>query len=190
MKPSFTIYLSILFTSLILWSCGSQTNQEAANEDSIAVNLEEAESMTSVAETEDLLLETMMNTMMYASLGQIASEKASSQEVKDFAAQLSDSSEQVAAKIKELFEAAGGNAPQALGVEHQAKLDSLQDLPPAEFDQAFVNLVVQEHQGDLESMESLKTESDNAIVRGLAAEAENMMRAQLEKAQAVQGETM
>lgn len=190
MKPSFPVYLSILFTPLILWSCGSQTNQEAANEDTIAVNIEEADTMTSVAETEDLLLQTMMNTLMYASLEQIASEKASSQEVKDFAVQLADSSEQVAAKINELFEAAGGNAPQALGVEHQAKLDSLQDLPPAEFDQAFVNLVVEAQQDDLESIQALEAEAENPIVRGLAAEAENMMRAQLERAQAVQGETM
>src|SRR5690606_646548 len=122
MKLSYLAYLSVLFIPLILWSCGAPTNQEAADEDSIAVNLEETDTMNSVAETEDLLLQAMMNTMMYASLGQIASEKASSQEVKDFAVQLSDSSEQIAAKIGELFEAAGGDAPQALGVEHQAKL--------------------------------------------------------------------
>ena len=190
MKRSIYVFLSIFCMSLFLWRCGPQREQETASEDSVIVNLDEAESMNTPAEPVDLLLDAMMNYMMYTSLGRIAEEKASSQEVKDFAVQLSDSSEQVAAKIEELFEAAGGNAPQVLGVEHQATLDSLQNLPPAEFDQAFVNLVVQEHQDDLESLQSLKMESDNAIVRGLAAEAENMMQAQLEKAQAIQGETM
>lgn len=196
MKLSFPICLSVLFAFLVLWSCGPQTNREAPDEDTtsvedtVTVNPEETESMASVAETEDLLLQAMMNSRMYSALGEIASEKASSQEVKDFASELSNSSEEIVAKIDQLYEAVGGDVPQALGVEQQAKLDSLQKFSSAEFDQVFVNLVVQAHQDDIESMQALETESENPVMIGLAAEAEELMQTQLEQAQAIQEESI
>lgn len=190
MKTLFNTCLSMLCLSLFLWNCNSTTQEETTSEDSIAVNMEDAETMSSVAEPEDYLLQTMMNSMMYASLAQVASEKATAQEVKDFANDLSDSTEVIVAKLQELFDAVEGEAPQAMSVEQQAHLDSLQKLPPAEFDQAFVDYMVQAQEGDIETLQSLATEADNTIVIGLAEEIENMMQAQLEKARTVKEETM
>jgi len=190
MNKLLNIPVLIFSTTIIIWGCGPQQSQEASSEDSIVVTLDESQEITSLADTEDLLLGTMMNSMMYTSLGQIASEKASSEEVKNFANNLAQSNEEIALKIEELFGAAGGDAPEVLGVEQQAKVDSLRELPTGEFDQAFVNMVATTYEDDIESIQTLETEADNAIVRGLAAEAENMMQAQLEKARVVKEEMM
>ena len=190
MKTPFNICLSLLSASLLLWNCSSPNQQENTAEDSIAVNMENAEAMPTVAEPVDYLLQTMMNSMMYASLAQEAQEKASSQEVKDFASDLSGSSKEIAGKIQDLFKAVEGEAPQAMGVEQQAKLDSLLELPATEFDQAFVNFVVQAHQDDIKTIQSLETEADNTVVIGLADEVEKMMQAQLEKAEVVKEDLM
>ena len=190
MKTLFNTCLPVLCLSLFLWNCNSPTHEENNSEDSIVVNMEDAEAMSTVAEPEDYILQTMMNSMMYASLAQVASERASAQEVKDFANTLFDSTEVIVAKLQELFDAVEGEAPQAMSVAQQAQLDSLQNLPPAEFDQAFVNYVVQAQEDDIEILQSLATEADNVIVIGLAEEIENMMQAQLEKARTVREETM
>lgn len=190
MKRLLFSILPILCTALFLWRCGPQSGQETSGEDSVIVNLEESEVNTSLVETEGLLLEAMMSTMMYASLGQIATEKAPSQEVKAFAGELSNSNEEIAAKIVSMFEAIGGSPPEVLGVEHQARLDSLRELPVSEFEQAFVTFVLEEKQDDIERMQSLKVDSKNTVVRGLAAEAETMMQAQVDKAQSIQEESI
>lgn len=178
-----------LFISLGMLGCGNPSNTETDAE--VAID-STADTKTIVENTEtkasDLILYTFMNNEMQAGLARAAEEKAASQSVKDLSKQLVIGNKEIAAKLKDLAKATEVQLPGGLQVEQQTTMDSVQQLSPEEFDQAYVDMLVKQQKDNIEMLENLSAKADNAIVRGLASDIIDIQQTQIEEAQVVQKE--
>ena len=184
--------LAGLFISLGTLSCGNPGNTETDAEDA-KVTIDSTADTKTVAENDqtdasDLILYTFMNNEMQAGLARAAEAKAASQSVRDLSEQLVIGNKEIAAKLKDLAKASEVELPGGLEVEQQTKMDSVQQLAPEDFDQAYVNMLVKQQKDNIEMLENLSAKADNAIVRGLASDIIDIQQTQIEDAEAVQGE--
>lgn len=194
------IFLSLIAFSMVtfLSSCDSQNTGEANNTSDTAnteAQIEVGQSAGEVAEEEvaapeDMIYHAFMNSMMQTTLGQMAEQKAASEQVQSLGTEIVEQNKQLMAKIEDLAKAAEMPVPQGLKVEHQQKLDSITQLSGQEFDQAFVNLLLEQQQESIDLLQELSANADNAIIRGLASDIVETERGQIERAEIVKEEMM
>lgn len=195
MKHYFLSLISLLIIALLA-GCDSKNTGEATSEsDTTDAKATVDQTTGQVAENEDtdmrdLVYFTFMNTQMQTILGNMAEQKASSSAVKSFGGDLAETNKQMAAQIEDLARAAKMRLPEGLQVEQQQKIDSIQKLPPQEFDKAFVTLVLEQQSENIELLEGLAASSDNAIIRGLAADIADAQQTQIERAEIVNEKMM
>jgi putative membrane protein len=84
-------------------------------------------------------------------LGKLAQEKASSEEVKRFAERMMTDHTKANDELKALATKKGIDVPSDMDAEHQAKMEKLEKLSGAEFDQAYMTEMIAGH----EKMETL-----------------------------------
>lgn len=194
------IFLSLITYSIIafLSSCDSQNAGEANNtNDTTNTEAQVEVDQTTKQNTEneatdpkDMIYFVFMNNEMQTALGNIAEQKAASEDVKSLGTEIVEQNKQLAAKIEDLAKAAEMRLPEGLQVEHQQKLDSITNLSGQEFDEAFVNLLLEQQQESIELMQELSANADNAIIRGLASDIVETEQSQIERAEIVKQEMM
>ena len=64
----------------------------------------------------------------------------------------------------------------------------LQQLAPEAFDQAYVDLLAKKQKDNIEMLEDMSAQADNAIVRGLASDIIDIQQTQIEETESVQSE--
>ena len=190
MKNSYALLVAS-FIAVGICSCSGPSNTETTENEAVTVDSNaDAETEADDPETSagDLILYTFMNNEMQAALARTAQEKASSQSVKDLGQTLVTGNKEIAAKLDDLAKAAEVQLPGGLEVEQQTTIDSVEKLAPEEFDQAYVNMMVKQQKDNIEMLEDLSAQADNAIVRGLASDIIDIQQTQIEEAETVQGE--
>jgi putative membrane protein len=90
--------------------------------------------------------------MMEVQLGQMAQEKASSEEVKSYARKLAEEHQKANEQLKKIAEQRGVSLPSDMG-PHQQHMAKLQNLSGAEFDKAFMKMQVQHHKKDIKEFQ-------------------------------------
>ena len=86
--------------------------------------------------------------MTEVQLGQLASDKATSPDVKDFGAKMVTDHGKANDELKGIATAKGLTLPDKLDAKHQAMVDKLSKLSGAEFDKAYVAGMVKAHKED------------------------------------------
>ena len=174
-----------------LLSCGGPTTSETAENGEVAIDsTDDTKTIVENGEitAEDMIFYTFMNNEMQAGLARAAQEKAASQSVKDLSEQLVIGNKEIAAKLEDLAKAANVPLPGGLEVEQQTTMDSVQQLSPEAFDQAYVDMLAKKQKDNIEMLEDLSAQADNAIVRGLASDIIDIQQTQIEEIESVQGE--
>jgi putative membrane protein len=82
-------------------------------------------------------------------LGELAQEKASSEEVKNFAKHLVDDHRQANEQLMKIAQDKGVEVPDQVDPKHQAVKDRLSKLSGEQFDRAFMQEAVKDHQKDV-----------------------------------------
>jgi putative membrane protein len=85
--------------------------------------------------------------------GKIALQKSSNEKVKAFAQQLVADHTKAGEELKAAASQEGITVPTAIDAEHQAALDHLKGLSGAEFDAAFKDHMIEDHQKDIAMFE-------------------------------------
>lgn len=194
MKQLFLSLISLLI--IFIAACDSPNTGEANNENDtadteVAVDrtTDQIHGETNIEAT-DLIYFTFMNNQMQTVLGEVAEQKAASENVQRFGSDVVGENKQIAAKIEDLARAADIPRPGGLGVDQQQKVDSIQNLPPQEFDKAFIKLMLEQQERNVELLTELAQEGDNPIIRGLAADISESERDQIERAKIIKDEMM
>lgn len=192
MKNTFLSLAFLAVMALFMTGCdSSSSNNEANNSDTVAVDQTTEQIIENeVTEPADMIYYAFMNNYMQTTLGQVAEQKASSENVKNLGNDLVEENKQVLAQIEELATAANITLPTGLQVEDQQRLDSLSNLSGQQFDSVYVNMVVEQKNKTIELMQDLAANADNPIVRGLADDIISTEREQIERAEIVQQEMM
>lgn len=119
----------------------------------------------------DVKFVTMANSSntMELQLSQLALQKASSQSVKDFAKMMVDHHSMAGQEMKTMLSAKGATIPDsAMLSRHRMNMEMLQPMQGADFDKAYMRIMVDAHEEDVDEYEDETTDARDADIRTFA----------------------
>jgi putative membrane protein len=126
--------------------------------------------------------------LMEVELGELAQQQAKDEQVVQFGERMVQDHGQANEKLMAIAEQKGIQLPQELPEDAQRKYDELQQLSDAEFDQAYMDEMVQDHEKDIELFEQQAESGENPDLRAFAEETLPTLREHLELAREVQSQ--
>jgi putative membrane protein len=124
--------------------------------------------------------------LLEVKLGRLATEKAESQQVKDFAKMMATDHSQANLKLEQMARGNGIEPPKMLPAEKQAKLDHLSALSGAAFDREYMKLMVEDHRRNVELFrEAARSSALGGDLREFAAETLPKLQSHLEMAEKI-----
>lgn len=123
--------------------------------------------------------------LMEVELGRLAMERASSAEVKQFGQRMVNDHSAANDKLKQAASSSGIDVPAAMDAKHKATTTHLQSLKGAEFDRAYMQHMVSDHQKDVAAFEKQSKSASAASIRTFAAETLPTLQEHLREAQRV-----
>ena len=105
-----------------------------------------------------------------AELGQLAVQKASSDDVKKFGQRMVDDHSKANHKLKELAASKGINLPQVPNAKQEATKDRLSKLSGDQFDKAYMRDMLQDHKKDVAAFQAESTSGRDTDVKNFAAQ--------------------
>lgn len=123
--------------------------------------------------------------MMEVTLGNMAQEKGQHQRVKDFGAMMVRDHSKANSDLMALASAKGTNIPQELMPEHKRHVEMLRTKNGAEFDRAYMDMMVEDHKKDISEFERMSQNSTDTDLRAFASRTLPVLRMHLDSAQAI-----
>lgn len=120
-------------------------------------------------------------------LGQLATQKASSDDVKKFGQQMVDDHGKANDELKQLASSKGVTLPTDLDAKHQATYDRLSKLSGAEFDAAYMKEMVSDHHEDVNEFRQESTGGSDNDTKAWAAKTLPTLEHHLQMAESTNG---
>jgi putative membrane protein len=162
-----SIKILTIFCLTFLISCGSpertEDNQTAARADDAEVEV----GVENLEVEEDYLVSAHLNSQLQLALGSVAAERSTTPQVQQFGQRVANSNQIVKNNLTELATGYGINLSPAMSTKYTNLLDSIQNYTGKDFDSAFLNIVIEEHEEDIDRFTTLSQRTSNPIVRNL-----------------------
>jgi len=152
---------------------GSASNDMQANND--------LESDSSFA------MEAASGGLMEVQLGKMAQTKGSAAEVKNFGQKMVTDHGKANAELKTIAAAKNITLPTALASKHQEHINELQGKTGAEFDKAYMDLMVEDHEEDIEAFEKEVNKGSDAEIKAFASKTLPVLKMHQEMAKTIHG---
>jgi putative membrane protein len=107
--------------------------------------------------------------MLEVELGKLAVQKATSEQVRQFGQRMVDDHSQASEQLKAIAQTKGITLPDSLDAKHRKELERLQKLSGAEFDQAYMNLMLEDHQKDIREFRKVAQQGLDPDIKSVAA---------------------
>jgi len=131
------------------------------------------------------LREAASANLMEVQLGQLAQSKASNSAVKQFGERMVTDHNRLEQQLSSTVSRNGIELNAQLNSDHQAKVSRLQSLSGAEFDRAYMSMMIQDHQADAAKFDQQSLTADSPQIRALATNALPILQQHLTLAQQV-----
>ena len=118
---------------------------------------------------EHFVMEAAHGGMAEVELGKVAADKASSDEVKKFGQRMVDDHGKANDELKTLVQNKGISLPTSLDSKHRATIDRLSKLSGAQFDKAYVQEMLKDHQKDVADFRTESKSGKDADVKAWAS---------------------
>jgi putative membrane protein len=171
---------------IVLWgfaACNSSenkdTNDSAAD---TAVMSSDSASDTQNEDTE-FMTEAASGGMMEVELGQLASNKAMSADVKKFAKMMVDDHTKANNELKSLAAQKGITLPAMIMEKHQKMVNDLTAKTGKDFDKEYMNRMVDDHKEDIDAFEKAAEKGNDADLKAFAAKTIPTLKQHLEMAE-------
>jgi len=115
------------------------------------------------------VLNAGMGGMEEVELGRLATEHGASAEVKQFGQRMVDDHTKAGDQLKQVAAQKGVTLPAALDPKHQADMDKLSKLSGAEFDRAYMSMMVKDHKKDVKEFQDEANKGQDTDVKGFAS---------------------
>ena len=139
-----------------------------------------------VARSDSKFMETAaVDGMAEVQMGQLAQQKAASDQVKQFAQRMVDDHGRANAKLKQIASAKGVNLPTKPDSKHERGIDKLGKLSGAEFDREYMELMADEHRKDVADFEKQAKSAKDADLRQFVQETTPTLKEHLKMAQSL-----
>jgi len=137
-------------------------------------------------ETTDFIMKAAQGGMMEVQLGEIAQRNASSQAVKDFGARMVADHTKANTELKAIADARNVQLPSVLEGQHREHVNDLGKKSGVEFDKAYMDMMVDDHNEDVEEFEKASNNLKDEGIKAFAAKTLPVLRSHLEAAKNVQ----
>ena len=117
----------------------------------------------------DFAVEAANGGMAEVQMGQLAQQKGVSQDVKDFGAKMVTDHSKANDKLKDLAKQKNITLPAAIGSDMQQKMDDLSKKTGKDFDRAYVDEMVKDHDHDVSAFQKEADNSKDADMKAFAA---------------------
>jgi putative membrane protein len=127
--------------------------------------------------------EAAQGGMAEVQLGQLAKQKAQSDEVKQFGERMVQDHSKANAQLEKIAKQDNIELPTTLGHDAQKEMDRLQKLSGAEFDQQYMKHMVSDHKKDIKAFEKEAKSGKNQDLKTFASETLPTLKEHLQLAQ-------
>lgn len=107
--------------------------------------------------------------MAEVELGKLAQQNGGSQQVKDFGKRMVDDHSKANDEVKRIAAAKGVTLPTDMDGSHKRKLDKLSKMTGNDFDRAYMDDMVDDHQSDVKEFRSMAKNAKDADIRNFAS---------------------
>jgi putative membrane protein len=127
-----------------------------------------ADTKTVSAADKTFVMNAAQGGMTEVQLGQLATDKASSQDVKDFGSKMVTDHGKAGDELKSIATSKGLTLPDKLDAKHQAMVDKMSKLSGAAFDKAYVTAMVKAHKADDAAFAKEASDGSDADIKAFA----------------------
>lgn len=131
--------------------------------------------------------EAAMGGLAEVELGRLAAQKAQSADVKQFAQHMVDDHSKANDQLKPLAQQKGIDVPTQLTGKHKSEYDRLSRLSGAQFDRAYMQLMLQDHRKDVSDFRKESTSGKDPDVKQFASQTLPTLEDHLKMAQSTAG---
>lgn len=146
----------------------------------------QGEQMQLAQEDMDFATEAAQGGLKEVRLGELAQQQAKAQAVKDFGQRMVQDHGEANDKLMQIAEQKGIDLPQDLSDDAQQTLEELQQQQGDEFDQAYMEEMVSDHEDDVAAFEDYIGNAQDQDLRAFAEETLPTLREHLEMARQVE----
>jgi putative membrane protein len=116
----------------------------------------------------EFLMDAAMGGLMEVELGRVAAQQASSDAVKQFGQRMVDDHSKANAELMSLAQGKGITLPTELDTKHRDQVTKLSGMTGAEFDRAYMNMMVSDHNKDVPAFEKESTKGVDPDLKAFA----------------------
>lgn len=191
-----TFILTLGFTALIFTACEPRPERERVGEATPSPTVGVTPSPTASPTGSPVALTTpekefMTNAarggMLEVQLGNMATQKASSNDVKQFGEHMATDHSQLSQKLQQLASNLNFTLPTDLKPEQQALVSRFETLTGKAFDSAYIKEMVNDHIKDISEFERALSQASNADIKQFVNEALPTLRDHLKMAREIAG---
>jgi putative membrane protein len=191
-----TFILTLGFTVLILTACEPRPERERVGEatPSPTVGVTPSPTATPTASPvalttaeKDFLSNAARGGMVEVQLGNMAAQKATSEDVKQFGERMATDHSQLGQKLQQLASNLGFSLPPDLKPEQQNLISRFEKLTGKAFDSAYMKEMVSDHAKDVSEFERAASQASNADIKQFASDALPTLREHLKLAREIAG---
>src|SRR5215475_5536683 len=195
-----TFILTLGFTALIFTACETQPERERVGEATPSPTVGITPSPTGTASPyasptrspvaltapeKEFLANAGRGGMLEVQLGNLATQKASSNDVKQFGERMATDHSQLGQKLQQLASNLNVTLPQDLKPEQQAVVSRLEKLSGKAFDREYMKEMVNDHVKDISEFERAEKEATVAEIKQFATESLPTLRDHLKQAKEI-----
>jgi putative membrane protein len=160
-----------------------QSEQQTSDTASATTTGEGAGTLTVMSnEDKEFVVKAGMGGLAEVQMGNLALQKASSADVKAFAQRMVTDHSKANAELAQFATTKGLALPTELADEHKAGYDHLNGLSGAEFDKAYMQHMVSDHEKDVAEFDKASTSATDADLKAWAGKTLPTLKAHLEQA--------
>ncbi|EMR02408.1 DUF4142 domain-containing protein [Cesiribacter andamanensis] len=117
-------------------------------------------------DTREFMTDAASGGMMEVELGRIVQQKATNQDVKDFAAMMVKDHSAANERLMALAQSKNIQLPQQMKEDHQEEVNRFRDMKAGQdFDKEYVKLMVEDHEEDIKEFEEAQEDVQDAEIR-------------------------
>ena len=179
--------------ALFAIACNNDAKKNDSEERAEAQNEKKDSSVTllgvntdSLKDDKDFMIEAASGGLLEVELGKLAQTNASNASVKSFGKMMVDDHTKANSELTALAKAKNITVPSTPGEDAQKHIDELKAKKGADFDKAYVDLMVDDHKEDIDEFQKAADDAKEPEIKALAAKTLPVLKMHLQKVQAIQ----
>lgn len=177
-----------LLLAAFLFGMSSCNQEKGAVEEAQETNeqvAEDTEMEDEMTEQSDFMTKAASGGMMEVELGKMAQQKGQMKEVKDFGAMMVTDHQKVNDELRQHASRLNITLPDSMGEDHMDHVNELKEKTGAEFDKAYMDLMVSDHEEDVSAFEDAANNLQDAELKTFASNTLTKLREHHERAKQV-----